>query len=221
MLKLKHLLFLGIMMALFAAIGNYSGVSALTPPSLGTAGNFAVLAGSTATNTGTSVLTGNLGVWPGTEITGFPPGVVNGTRHEGDEIAQHAQSALTAAYNDLAGRPCDEDLSGTDLGSLILTEGVYCFSDSATLAGQLTLDAEGNSNAVFIFQIGSTLTTDTGASVLIINAGSPCNLFWQVGSSATLGVSTSFSGSILALTSITLNTSANITGRAPWRKMGR
>jgi hypothetical protein len=214
MLKVKHLLFLGVMMALFAAIGNYSAVSALASPSLGTAGNFAVLAGSTATNTGTTVLTGNLGVWPGTEITGFPPGVVNGTTHNGDGIAQQAQSDSASAYNDLAGRPCDVDLSGTDLGGLTLTEGVYCFSESAGLTGELTLDAEGNSNAAFIFQIGSTLTTATGASVLIINAGSACNLFWQVGSSATIGVSTSFAGNILALTSITLNTSANLTGRA-------
>jgi LPXTG-site transpeptidase (sortase) family protein len=214
MLKLKYLLVLGLMMALFAAIGSYNPVSALAPPSLGTAGNFAVLAGSTATNSGPSVLTSNLAVWPGTAITGFPPGVVNGVTHNGDAVAEQAQGDLTAAYLDLAGRPCDVDLSGTDLGGLTLTEGVYCFSDSAGLTGQLTLDAAGNGDASFIFQIGSTLTTATSSSVVIINDGNACNVFWQVGTSATLGVSTSFPGNILALTSITLNTNTNITGRA-------
>jgi hypothetical protein len=214
MLRLRYFMVLGLLIAILAAISGQRSVIAQTSPSLGTADSFAVLAGSTATNTGSTLITGNLGVWPGTEITGFPPGVVNGTEHPGDGIAQQAQSDVTAAYNDLAGRACDQDLSGSDLGGLTLVEGVYCFSDSAQLTGQLTLDAEGNADAVFIFQIGSTLTTDTGSSILIANSGSACNLFWQVGSSATLGTSTSFAGNILALTSITLNTNANVSGRA-------
>jgi hypothetical protein len=214
MVKLRYLTILSLLIAVLVAVGGSRSATAQAPVSLGTADSFAVLAGSTATNTGTSVLTGNLGVWPGTAITGFPPGIVNGTIHVGDANAQQAQSDLTAAYITLAGLPCDDDLSGTDLGGQTLTEGVYCFSDSALLTGQLTLDAEGNADAFFVFQIGSTLTTDTGSSVNVINPGSACNVFWQVGSSATIGVSTSFAGNILALTSVTLNTSANVTGRA-------
>lgn len=182
-------------------------------PSLGTAEGFAVLAGSTVTNTGPTLVTGDLGVWPGTAVTGFPPGIVNGTIYAGDAVAQQAQSDVTTAYNDLAGRACDVDLTGTDLGGLTLTQGVYCFSDSAELTGQLTLDAEGSANALFIFQIDSTLTTASNSSVLMINGGNECNVFWQVGSSATLGTSTAFVGNILALESTTLNTDADVLGR--------
>ena len=120
----------------------------------------------------------------------------------------------TTAYNDLAGQTCTSDLTGQDLGGLTLVPGVYCFSSSAQLTGALTLDAEGDPNAVWVFQIGSTLTTASNSSVLLINGGQACNVFWQVGSSATLGTTTSFVGNILALTSITLNTGANVSGRA-------
>jgi type VI secretion system secreted protein VgrG len=184
-------------------------------PPLGTAGSFAVLGGQTVTNTGPSVIDGDLGVSPGTAVTGFPPGTVNGTISAGDAVAAQAQADALAAYNNLAGQPCDVDLTGQDLGGLTLTSGVYCFDTSAQLTGTLTLDAQGDPNAVFIFQIGSTLTTASGSSVAVINGGSPCNVFFQVGSSATLGTETAFSGNILALTSITLNTGADITsGRA-------
>jgi hypothetical protein len=182
-------------------------------PTLGTAESFAVLAGSTATNTGLTVVTGDLGVWPGTTITGFPPGIVIGTTYAGNAVAQQAQSDVTVAYNDLAGRACDADLTGTDLGGLTLTQGVYCFSSAAQLTGQLTLDAEGSGDALFIFQIGSTITTASNSSVLVINGGTECNVYWQVGSSATLGTSTAFGGNILALTSITLNTDTVVSGR--------
>lgn len=182
-------------------------------PTLGTAESFAVLADSTATNTGSSVINGNLGVWPGTEVTGFPPGVITGTIHAGDAAAQQAQSDTTIAYLDLEGRPCDVDLTGTDLGGLTLVPGVYCFSESAQLTGQLILDAQNNTNAFFIFQIGSTLTTASSSSILMVNSGNACNVFWQVGSSATLGIATDFAGNILALTSVTLNTSADVSGR--------
>jgi hypothetical protein len=200
---------------LLLALASFQSVSAATAPSLGTAGAFAVLGGSAVTNTGPTVLNGNLGVSPGSAITGFPPGVVvpPGTIHAADAIAAGAQSDNTIAYNALAGQPCNFNLTGQDLGGLTLIPGVYCFATSAQLTGTLTLDGQGDPNAVFVFQIGSTLTTASGSSVNIINGGSGCNLFWQVGSSATLGTATSFVGNILASTSITLNTGASVSGR--------
>jgi hypothetical protein len=187
---------------------------AQTAPSLGSAQSFAVLAGSTVTNTGSSVITGDLGVSPGSAVTGFPPGlVVSGTIHAADATALAAQNSVTTAYNSLASQACTQDLTGQDLGGKTLTAGVYCFSSSAQLTGSLTLNAQGNANAVFIFKIGSTLTTASGSSVVVINGGSVCNVFWQVGSSATIGTTTSFAGNILALTSITMTTGASATGR--------
>ncbi|MEO6689099.1 MAG: ice-binding family protein, partial [Dokdonella sp.] len=187
---------------------------AQTAPPLGTAGSFAVLGGSTVTNTGATAIVGEVGVSPGSAIVGFPPGIISGgTIHANDAVALQAQSDLTTAYNALAGQACNTDLTGVDLGGLTLTSGVYCFSTSSQLTGTLTLDAQGNPDAVFIFKIGSTLTTASGASVLVINGGSNCNVFWQVGASATLGTTTVFAGNILALTSITLTTSANASGR--------
>ncbi|PKN52446.1 MAG: hypothetical protein CVU55_04170 [Deltaproteobacteria bacterium HGW-Deltaproteobacteria-13] len=180
---------------------------------------FAVLAGSTVTNTGPTNVTGNLGVSPGMAVTGFPPGVVvtPGTIHAGDAVAAQAQSDLTSAYNLYLGTPCTVDLTGQNLGGLTLTSGVYCFTTSAQLTGNLTLDAQSNPNALFIFKIGSTLTTASNSSVVFINSVSSVqsdNLFWQVGASATLGTTTSFKGNIMALSSITLNTGAVIEGRA-------
>jgi hypothetical protein len=184
-------------------------------PSLGTAGSFAVLGGSTVTNTGATTVNGDLGVSPGTAVTGFPPGtVVGGSIHAADALAGQAQSDVTTAYNNLAGQPCTATLTGQDLGGMTLTPGVYCFATSAQLTGALTLNAQGNAGAVFVFKIGSTLTTASGSSVLITNGGSPCNVFWQVGSSATVGTTTAFQGNILALTSITLTNGANVVGRA-------
>jgi hypothetical protein len=151
-------------------------------------------------------------------VTGFPPGVVSGGAiHAADATAGQAQSDLTTAYNAAAGTACNVDLTGQNLGGLTLTPGVYCFSSSAFLNGILTLDFQGNPNAFFLFQVGSTLTTSSGSSVVMINSGGttcPQNLFWQVGSSATLGTGTTFLGNILALTSITLTTGANMNGRA-------
>jgi len=181
---------------------------------LGTAGAFVVLGGSAVTNTGPSVLNGDLGVTPGTSPTGFPPGVVNGTTHDKDAVAGQAQSDLTTAYNAAAGQQPTTNLTGTDLGGLTLTPGVYRFSSSAQLTGLLTLDGGGDPNAEFIFQIGSTLTTASNSSVVLINSASPCNVYWQMGSSATLGTDTAFQGNLLAFTSITLNTRASVIGRA-------
>jgi len=184
--------------------------------SLGTAQNFGVLGGSTVTNTGATTVNGNVGVSPGSAVTGFPPGVVvGGAIHSNDAVAMQAQNDLTTAYNNIASTPCTVDLTGQNLGGLTLTPGVYCFSSSAQLTGALTLDGLGNPNALFLFKIGSTLTTASGSTVTVINAGSGCNnVYWQVGSSATLGTGTSFAGDILALTSITLTTGANTSGRA-------
>ncbi len=189
--------------------------AAHAPVGLGTADSFAVLAGTTVTNTGASVVNGDLGVSPGSAITGFPPGIVNGTTHAADAAAAQAQADLTIAYDDAAGRAPTQDLTGTDLGGLTLTDGTYFFSTSAQLTGTVTFDAQGDPDAVFIVQIGSTLTTASASSVSLVNSADACNVFWQVGSSATLGTSTAFRGNILALTSITLNTGATIEdGRA-------
>ena len=184
--------------------------------SLGTAQNFGVLGGSTVTNTGATTVNGNVGVSPGSSVTGFPPGVVvGGAIHSNDAVAMQAQNDLTTAYNNIASTPCTVDLTGQNLGGLTLTPGVYCFTSSAQLTGALTLDALGNPNALFLFNIGSTLTTASNSSVTVINnGGSSCNkVFWRVGSSATLGTGTSFTGDILALSSITLTTGANTNGR--------
>ena len=180
--------------------------------SLGTAQSFAVLGGSTVTNTGPSVITGDLGVSPGAAVTGFPPGTVTGTVHTADAAALQAQNDVITQYNALASAACTADLTGQNLGGLTLTPGVYCFSSSAQLTGALTLNAQGNVGATFIFKTGSTLTTASGSTVALINGGNPCGVAWQIGSSATLGTTTSFIGNLIALTSITLNTGANIIG---------
>jgi type VI secretion system secreted protein VgrG len=178
---------------------------------LGTASSFSVLAGSAVTNTGFSVIQGNLGVSPGTAVTGFPPGlVVDGTIHSADAVAAQAQIDLTTAYNALAGMAPTANLTGQDLGGLTLTPGVYKFDSSAQLTGALTLNALGNPDALFVFQIGSTLTTASASSVLETNGVDDCNVYWDIGSSATLGTTTAFQGNILAVTSITLTTGATI-----------
>jgi hypothetical protein len=188
------------------------GLSAYaTSINLGTAGSYAVLAGSTVTNTGSSVLTGDLGVWPGTAVTGFPPGMVTGgTINAGNAAAQTAESDLTTAYNTAMGLTRTSTLTGQNLGGMTLTPGVYFFASSAQLTGALTLNTLGNPNAVFVFQIGSTLTTASSSSVIFTSSMSDSNVYWQVGSSATLGTGTTFEGNILALTSITLTTGATI-----------
>jgi hypothetical protein len=202
--------------ALLLSTASFQSAWAQTAPSLGSAASFAVLGASTVTNTGPSTIHGDLGVWPGRAVTGFPPGlVINGSIHVApDAVALDAQNDVTIAYNALASQACTLDLTGRDLGGMTLTAGVYCFSSSAQLTGTLTLDAQGNADAVFIFQIVSTLTTASNASVKLINGAQSCKAFWQVGSSATLGTATSFIGNILALTSISLTTGASVNGRA-------
>jgi len=184
-------------------------------PDLGSAASFVALASSELTNTGSGTYVGDVGVSPGTSVTGFPPGtVINGSIYEGGVVPTQAQTDATTAYNDLAGQACNVDLTGQDLGGLTLTPGVYCFDTSAQLTGDLVLDAQGNPLAVWVFQTGSTLTTASISTVAVINGGNPLNAFWQVGSSATLGTGTRFIGNILADASITLNTGASLTGRA-------
>ena len=178
---------------------------------LGTAGSYAVLAGSAVTNTGSSTLTGDLGVWPGSAVTGFPPGVVvDGSMNVNNAAAQAAQADLNIAYNAAAGLAPTGTLTGKNLGGMTLTPGVYFFASSAQLTGTLTLNNLGNPNALFVFQIGSTLTTASASSIIFSNSLTDSNVYWQVGSSATLGTTTAFEGNILALTSITLNTGATI-----------
>jgi len=182
-----------------------------------TLSTFSVLGGSTVTNTGPTVITGNLGVSPGSAVTGFPPGVVTGgSIHAADATAAQAQAELTTAYNTAAGTPCNADLTGQNLGGLVLTPGVYCFATSAALTGTLTLNMLNDPNSVFLFKIGSTLTTASGSNVVLANSGgATCatNLNWQVGSSATFGTGSTFKGNVLALTSITTTTGSNVGGR--------
>jgi hypothetical protein len=181
-----------------------------TAPTVGTAQSLAVLGASTVTNTGPTVVTGDLGVSPGTAVVGFPPGiVVGGAIHAADALALQAQTDTTTAYNTLAGEACNTTYGvPTDLGGQTLVPGVYCFASSAGLTGALTLNAGGDPNAVFIFKVGSTLITASDASAVLINGTTECNVYWQVGSSATLGTRTHFIGSILALASITMTTDA-------------
>jgi len=194
-----------------------SASAAFAQISLGTAQNFGVLAGSTVTNTGVTTVNGNVGVSPGSAVTGFPPGIVaGGAIHSNDAVAMQAQNDLTTAYNNIASTPCTVDLTGQDLGGLTLTPGVYCYSSTAQLTGTLTLNALGNPSALFLFKIGSALTTASGSSVTVINnGGSSCNkAYWQIGSSATIGTGSSFAGDLLALSSITFTTGSNSSGRA-------
>ncbi|MEH1813057.1 MAG: ice-binding family protein [Nostoc sp.] len=181
---------------------------------LGTANDFGVLGGSTVTNTGPSVIMQSLGVNAGSSATGFSPGIVNGTIFTSDAVAAQAQLDNASAYNYLAKLSPTKELTGLDLGGMTLTPGVYSFSSSAQLTGKLTLDNLGDPNALFVFQIASTLTTASNSSVVTTNGEAP-NVFFQIGSSATLGTGTQFMGNILALTSITLTTGVNIEcGRA-------
>jgi Ice-binding-like len=189
-----------------------SAQAAQPPVGLGTATSYAVLAGTTVTNTGNSIISGDLGVSPGAAVVGFPPGIVtNGTQHAADAEALQAKADLITAYNDAAGRTPVTAVP-VELGGRTLIPGVYA-GGALGLTGVLTLNAAGDPNAVFVFKAASSLITGSGSRVNLINGASSCNVFWQVTSSATLGAGSSFRGSILALTGISLNAGATVDGR--------
>lgn len=204
------LLLLGLGAALVLP-GSWAGAAEATV-GLGTAGSYALLAGSTITNTGPSVISGDVGLSPGTAIVGFPPATVtNGTIHAADAAAAQAESDLTVAYDDAAGRSSTATV--LDLGGQLLVPGVYTATTSLALTGTVTLDGQGDPAAVFIFKAGTTLTTASASAVALINGASPCNVFWQIGSSATLGTDSVFAGTVLALESISATTRAAVQGR--------
>ncbi len=182
---------------------------------LGTAANFAILAGSGITNTGLTIINGDAGTSPTGTVNGFPPGVVNGSIHAADAIAAQAKIDLTTAYNDAQGRATGSISLPGNLAGLTLAPGLYTNSSSVILSGgDVTLDAQGDANAVFIFQMGSTLTTAPGSKIILAGGAQAKNIFWAVGSSATLGTNSIFNGNILADQSISLNTGAVLNGRA-------
>ena len=195
---------LGVLLAALL-VGTALGASAVT---LGTAKSFAVLAGTRITNTGATTITGDVGLHPGKAATGFTTVTLHGAKHLGDAVALSAKNALVTAYNNAAGAKPVTSVP-TELGGTTLKAGVYA-SDTLGLTGTLTLDGPG----VYIFQAGSTLISAPSSKVALINGASACNVYWQVGSSATLDTSTSFKGTIMALTSIALNNGATLVGRA-------
>ncbi|MDQ2941314.1 MAG: ice-binding family protein [Chloroflexota bacterium] len=201
---------------LLVAAGQTAHAAGPAPVGLGTAEPFAVLAGTPAvTNTGPTTITGDLGIHPAAAVTGFPPGTVNGTIHAADAVALQAKSDLVIAYDDAAGRTPPTVVAGGTLGGKTLVAGVYNAGGvTLDLTGTLTLDGQNDPNSVWIFQATSDLITASSSSVTFINGGQPCNVFWQVTSSATLGSGSSFVGTILALTSITMNSGVTLNGRA-------
>jgi len=198
---------LGLVVAL-----PFSAQAAAIPVPLGTANSFVVLAGAGITNTGPTTLNGNLGTFPTTSITGAGSLTVTGTNHAGDAVTQKAKTDLVTAYNTATGEGPTSPIAA-DLTGRTLKPGVYNSASSIGLTGALTLDAANDPNAVFVFQAGSTLTTGSGSQVLLRNGARSCNVFWKVGSSATLGTNSKLVGTVMALQSITLTTGARVVGR--------
>ena len=205
----------GVALAVGCAFAAVPAAAQAAAINLATASPFVVLGGSTVTNTGPSVLNGDLGVSPGTALPGFDTAVLNGAVHANDGVAAQAQLDVTTAYDVAAGEPVPpaNDLTDEDLGNRILLAGNYSFSTAAQLTGPLTLDAQGDPNARWVFNVGSQLTTASASSVLLINGASPCNVYWRVGTSAVLGSTTQFKGNLMALASISLNNAATVQGR--------
>ena len=202
-----------VVLAASFMIGLSGTALAATAVQLGTAGGYAVLGGSTVTNTGSTIVNGDLGLSPGTSVTGFPPGTVNGVQHVTDAAAAQAQADLVTAYDAASGQTTAVTIVSGDLGGQTLVPGIYKSTSALGLTGTVTLDAQGNPDAVFLFQVGSALTTASASRVLLINNAQVCNIFWQVGSSATLGTNSNFAGTILASASVTVNTGASVDGR--------
>jgi hypothetical protein len=189
------------------------GAPGPAPVALGTTSTFRVLAGSTVTSTGPTAITGDLGVSPGSAVTGFPPGTVSGTIHAADPAAALAKTDLTTAFNDAAGRTTGAVTISGDLTGLTLSPGLYKSTSSLAITGAMTLDALGDPNATFIIQMASTLTTGPGSQVILAGGAKAANIIWQVGTSATLGTDSKFKGTILADQSITANTGATVNGK--------
>lgn len=191
--------------------------AAETMVDLGSADSFGVLAATSVSNVpgpGTMV-SGDIGVFPGSAVVGFPPGVLTGTIHAGDVTAQAAQTDLTTAYNDAAGRNVAATTLSGNIGGQTLAPGLYMSTSSLAISsGDLTLDGQGDPNGVYIFQMQTTLTTTAGRQVILTNGAKASNVFWQVGSSATFGTTSHFEGTILAQVSITFNTGATLNGQA-------
>ena len=206
-----------------AMTGNIpAGADAMsaTPPkpdalvNLRTARSFAILAGSTVTSTGRSEITGDVGIFPGSAITGFPPGIIHGTLHVAGPVAQQAEQDLKAAYNDAAGQAHNPVTVSGNLGGQTLRPNLYKSTSSLAISsGDLTLDGRGNPNAVFVFVMGSSFTMTTGRQIIMTNGAAVRNVFWAVGSSATLGTKCRFSGNLLAHQSISLGTGSVVQGR--------
>lgn len=198
----------------FPLASNFQPAAPQNTQLLGNAYSFGVLGGTGAVNAGLTVVSGDVGSSPATTITGFPPGVVlNGSIHANDSVAIAGQASLGTASTTLAARACT-GAANLPLTSRTLTPGVYCYDATANLAGDLVLDAQGNPNAEFVFKIGTTLTSTAGTSVRLINGASPCNVYWRVGTTATLGLSTFFTGNIVAQGSISVGKGTSISGRA-------
>jgi hypothetical protein len=208
----RHALLVSLLLTVAVAAAWPVAALAATQPRLGTATSFALLAGQAISNTGATTINGDVGISPNgsSSVTGFPPGIINGQTHYADAVALQAQNDLTTAYNDAANQTPFVDLTGQDLGNKNLTPGTYHFSSSAQLTGPLTLSGFG----VYVFQIGSTLTTASASSVLLTNGAQACGVYWQVTSSATFGSTTAFQGTVMALSSITMNAGATLIGRA-------
>lgn len=192
-----------------------AGVTVQLPVALASTVDLAVLAGSAITSTGATTVTGDIGLSPGTSVTGFPPGIIVGTSHVGDPSAVQAQLDLTTAYNSAAGRTLGPITVAGNIGGMTLPPGLYKSTSGLEISsGDLTLDAKGNSSAIWIFQIASTLTTSSSRNVILSGGALAANIYWQVGTSATLGTTSEFKGTIMADQSITINTGASLEGRA-------
>ena len=201
-----------VALSVVSAFAAVPAAAQAAPVDLATAAPFVALGGQSVTNAGgPSTLYGDLGVSPGTSLFGGPS-TVNGATHNNDGVADQAQLDLTTAFDTAAGALPETDLSGTDLGGLVLPAGNYTFSSSAQLTGPLVLDAAGDTNAQFVIKVGTQLTTASASSVQLIRGASPCNVYWKV-DTAVLGSTTAFQGNILALTSINLNDAASVKGR--------
>lgn len=209
----KHSLVLGLALSSTISLTGLSLFAAgPTPVNLLSATNFAILAGSTITNIGSSVVNGDMGLSPGSSITGFPPGILNGTQHINNATVIQAQNDLVTAFN--AANQTPVSVVPAELGGTTRIAGVYESMDgSFAITGALILDGQNDPNSVFIFKSASTLTTAGASSIVLVNGAQACNIIWQVGSSATLGTNSVFKGTIISLTSATITTGANVEGR--------